>query len=88
MSLHRSQPGGFALSNTVTHRGVPLHVSNGYRDSYINFDAGGNTNLYQPGCTGMNLLSSLKSGNGGLYVGNNQGGARKDIFPVNGQRRY
>ena len=44
--------------------------------------------MYQPGCTGMNLLSSLKSGNGGLYVGNNQCGARKDIFPVNGQRRY
>ena len=43
--------------------------------------------MYEPGTKGNNLLSSKTLGNGGLYVGKNQCGPRRDLFPVNGQRR-
>ena len=79
--------GAIKISSSIQHVKVPLYNGNGGRDTYIACNAGGNSALNMPSTQGMSLLSSNAIGSGTLYVGKDQCDPRKDIFPVNGQRR-
>ena len=79
--------GAIKISTSEYHVKVPLYGGNGCRDTYIACNAGGNTSVNLPSTKGMSLLNSKALGSGTLYVGKDQCGPRKDIFPVNGQRR-
>ena len=79
--------GRVTLSTSVNRVTVPKIYCGGNRDSYIGFSHGGNTINYEPSTKGCNLLSSKVLGNGSLYVGKDQCGGRKDLWPVNGNRK-
>ena len=86
MAFNYSQ-GNFKISHSIEHVKVPMYNGKGCRDTYIGFNGGGNTVLNQPSTRGDFLLSTKALGNGTLYIGKDQCGPRKDIYPVNGQRR-
>ena len=76
--------GAIKISSSQMHVKAPLYSGFSCRDTYIASNAGGNTALNLPSTQGMSLLNSKALGSGTLYVGKDQCGPRKDIFPVNG----
>jgi hypothetical protein len=84
MAFNYKTTGAIKISQSIEHVKVPNYSGAGCRDTYIGQNGGGNTVYNDPGTRGMQLISSKALGNGQLYVGRDQCGPRKDIFPVNG----
>ena len=90
MSMYYNSLKGFKMSHKVNHEPVRIYARDGMgRDNYIGFGNGGNTHEFEPGTHGYHLASSQAnafSPGSKLYVGNNQHGVRKDLYPVNGHK--